>query len=117
MLRYLATVTSLLMVAVAILGAQAPAADVPDVGKMVAAAKTPADHRALAEHYEREAAAARASAEMHRKMAAEYRKAGGPAVKAQLPEHCEGLVKVYESAAKDFEAMARAHREMAEAKK
>jgi hypothetical protein len=114
MLRYLATASALL-IAVAILPAWAPAAE--DVPKMIGAAKTPADHQALATYYEREATAARANAEMHRKMAEEYRKAGGPAVKAQLPEHCDGLVKYYEGAAKDLEAMAAAHREMAGAKK
>lgn len=114
MLRYLATV-GLLTVAVAI-AAPLRAADTSDVEKMMGAAKTPADHRALAEHYEREATAAKASAAMHRKMAADYRKAGGPAAKAQLPEHCDGLVRVYEGAAKDLEAMARIHRDLAGAK-
>jgi hypothetical protein len=94
---------------------QAHGSNTSDVDHRIATAKTPADHRALAEYYDREAATAKANAEMHRKMGAEYRKMGGAASKAQLPEHCEGLVKVYESAAKDFEALARAHRQMADA--
>src|ERR1700674_4125480 len=42
--------------------------------RMVTQAKTPADHEKLAKMYDAEAAKARASAEMHHKMAEAYRK-------------------------------------------
>lgn len=121
----LAALGGVLVVAVAFAGCtkprstamQAHGTNTADIDHMIATAKAPADHRALAEYYDREAATAKANAERHRKMAAEYRKMGGAAAKAQLPEHCDGLVKYYEGAAKDFEALARAHREMAGAAK
>src|SRR5262249_6751221 len=61
--------------------------------EQVAAAKTAADHEALAAEYDRKATEAKAQAEEHRAMAKAYRKAGGAAAKAQLPEHCEGLAR------------------------
>jgi hypothetical protein len=57
----------------------------------VKAAKTAADHEALAADYDRMAADAKTHAAEHRSMAKAYRAAGGPAVKAQLPEHSDGL--------------------------
>lgn len=81
--------------------------------EQVKAAKSPADHEALAADYERMATEAKAHAEEHRKMAKAYRAAGGPAVKAQLPEHCEGLATFYDGVAKEYAAMASAHRELA----
>jgi len=83
----------------------------------VTAAKTAADHTALAAEYDELAKEAQAKAEEHRAMAAAYRKAGGAAAKAQLPEHCDGLVTVYEGAAKNYAEMARAHRELAQGSK
>ena len=110
---YRAATRALLVIALIVPPVQLGAAEM-DVDTMVSAATTPADHRALAARYAAEAADARAKAEMHRKMAASYRKTGGAALKAQLPEHCDALVNVYEGAAKEFEAMASAHREMAD---
>jgi hypothetical protein len=85
--------------------------------QMVAGAKTSADHAALAAEYDKLAKDAQAKAEEHRAMAAAYRRATGPAAKQQLPEHCDGLVKLYEGAAKDYTAMAAAHRELAKTTK
>jgi hypothetical protein len=79
----------------------------------VKAAKTAADHEALAADYDRMAADAKTHAAEHRSMAKAYRAAGGPAVKAQLPEHCEGLAKFYDGVAKEYAAMAGAERELA----
>lgn len=88
------------------------AADDP-MEQKVTGAKTGEDHAALAAEYERLAKESQAKAEEHRAMAAAYRRAGGPAVKAQLPEHCNGLVKIYEGAAKEYAAMAAAERDLA----
>ena len=82
--------------------------------KMVAGAKTAADHQKLASMYEAEAAKARASAETHRKMAEAYRKAGGSWVeKLHFDQHCDGLVKSYTAAAEAYDALAKGEREMA----
>jgi hypothetical protein len=84
-----------------------------DMEKMISAAKTAADHEAIAAQYEREAAAARGQAAEHRKMAESYRKVGGAVVaKLRLGDHCEKLAKSYDEAAQQNEALAKAHREM-----
>jgi hypothetical protein len=105
--------------AIALIGGDARPGTAADanLNQMVAGAKTSADHAALAAEYEKLAKDAQAKAEEHRAMAAAYRRAGGPSAKAQLPEHCDGLVKVFEGAAKDYTAMAAAHRELAKGSK
>jgi len=82
--------------------------------EMITAAKTPAEHEKLAAQYEREAKAARAKAEEHKKMADAYRKASGPLIeKLHFDQHCDALVKSYTSMADEFEALAKAEREAA----
>ena len=82
--------------------------------EMITAAKTLAEHEKLAAHYEREAKAARAKAEEHKKMADAYRKAGGPLIeKLHFDQHCDALVKSYTSMADDLEALAKAEHEAA----
>jgi len=82
--------------------------------EMITAAKTLAEHEKLAAHYEREAKAARAKAEEHKKMADAYRKAGGPLIeKLHFDQHCDALVKSYTSMADELEALAKAEREAA----
>jgi hypothetical protein len=88
-----------------------------DIEDKIASAKTAADHEAIAKWYDEQAKAAEGKAAEHRKMGQEYQKAGGPAAKAQLPAHCDGLVKIYTNAASELEAMAKAHREMAKTAK
>ncbi|MBI3770121.1 MAG: hypothetical protein HY271_16735 [Deltaproteobacteria bacterium] len=86
--------------------------------QIVTQAKTPADHERLAKMYDAESAKARASAEMHRKMAEAYRKAGGSWVeKLHFDQHCDGLVTSYTTAAEEYEALAKAEREMAKGMK
>src|SRR5713101_2529876 len=81
---------------------------------MITAAKTPAEHEKLAAHYEREAKAARAKAEEHKKMADAYRKAGGPLIeKLHFDQHCDALVKSYTATADEFEALAKAEHDAA----
>lgn len=85
--------------------------------KMVESAKTPEDHRALAAHYNAEAATARAKAEEHEQMASWYKKAGeGPKKIPNAPgtiEHCDNLVKHYKALADEYAALAKAHESMA----
>lgn len=109
-----------LAVAAAAVALAAPLAaradDQADMAKMVANAKTAADHEALATHYDKEAAEARAQAEVHRKMAATYQsgtssgKGSGP---VPLPQHCMNLAKDYDDAAANYTALAAAHRVLA----
>ena len=88
------------------------AAEDMDIDAKIAAAKTPADHEAIAAYYDAQAKEAHAKAAEHAKMAKEYRSVGALA-KGRFPEHCEGLARIYASAAKEYEAMAKSHRDMA----
>lgn len=90
-----------------------------DIATMVANAKSPADHEAIAQYYEREEAQAKTEAETHRKLAETYKKFT-PEVRPgtewkNMAEHCEEMARHYEAVAKDDAALAAAHR--AEAKK
>ena len=86
--------------------------------KMIATAKSSAEHEALAKEFETEASAAKAKAVEHRKMAEGYKKIGGPLIeKWHLDQHCEALAKSYETGAKENEALAKAHRELAKSAK
>jgi hypothetical protein len=52
-------------------------ADDFDVDKAIAAAKTAADHEAIAAYFDKEAAEAQAKADNHAKMEEAYKKLGG----------------------------------------
>lgn len=81
----------------------------------IASAKTPEEHRAIADAYATEAENLRAHAMAHRHMDSSYNEPGYLSQKLGLPRHCRALVQSYEAAAKDADALAKAHREMAEA--
>lgn len=90
-----------------------------DIATMVANAKAPADHEAIAQYYDQEAAQAKAEADTHRKLAETY-KSFTPAVRPgtewkNMAHHCEEMARHYAAVAKDDAALAAAHR--AEAKK
>lgn len=92
----------------------APDAPAPELARQIETARTPADHLALAAHYEREAAAARTVAARHEKMsrsyqASPYEKGGG-----SMRAHCQSLVRTYQSAAAQYDAIAQDHRQMAQ---
>ncbi len=93
---------------------EARAADCSDLDGKIAAAKTAADHDAIAACYDDMAKEAQAKADEHKKMGAAYRKEQGPAAgKFNLPQHCDSFVKIYTNEAKTYEEMAKAHRQMA----
>ena len=102
----------------------AHALDAADLPKAIENAKTPADHEAIAAYFDEQAKGARATAEMHRKMGATYKKESSPPPKSggaahlfhtQMGEHCDDLATKYEKVAKDYEAMAAEHRAQAKA--
>ena len=85
-----------------------------DIDKMIANAKTAADHEAIAAAYEKQAADAKAQAAMHAEMGKEYAKVGGALIgKQHVDAHCDSLTKLYEKIAKEDEALAKAHKAMA----
>jgi len=80
----------------------------------VAAAKTPADHEAIAKAYDAEAAAAEAKAKAHEGLARTYRAGGAPkASSTAMVGHCDRLMKSYSAAAVEYRALAAEHRKLA----
>ncbi len=86
----------------------------PAIQKQIEAARTPADHEALAAYYVKQAAEARARATEHRAMGKAYsitppggRGGGSWAV------HCNATATSYDDIAARYDAMASEHRQMA----
>ena len=90
-----------------------------DIDKMIASAKTAADHQAIADYYKQQAKEAQEQADVHKKMAQTYGMAsiGMQATKTHFHRHCEALVRSYESAAKENNDLAKMHEDMAKAAK
>jgi hypothetical protein len=108
------TLAAILVAALALPTTQARAADCSGIEAKIAAAKTAADHEAIAACYDDMAKDAQAKATEHKEMGAAYRKSGGPAVgKLGLPAHCDYFTKAFQDEAKTYEEMAKAHRQMA----
>lgn len=80
----------------------------------IEAAKTTADHEAIAAAYDKEAAAADAKAAAHESMAKTYQAGGSPkGSHTAMAGHCEKLVKQYRAVAEENRQLAAAHRQMA----
>jgi len=95
----------------------ARAADLPAglTAQAIAAAKTPAEHQAIADAYATEAESLRAKANEHRAMDKEYSGPGYQSLKLGAAMHCKKLVQAFEAAAKDADSLATMHRDMAKA--
>jgi hypothetical protein len=81
----------------------------------IGAAKTAAEHDAIAACYDDMAKNAEAKAAEHQKMAKAYSMSGvgNQATKTHFHQHCEALIRSYGAEAKEYTALAKAHREMA----
>lgn len=88
------------------------AADVTEA--QIAAARTPADHEAIAARYDAEAKAADAMAANHEAMAKAYKAAGAKGTQS-MASHCNRLVTQYREAAVEYRSLATEHRVMARA--
>jgi hypothetical protein len=90
-----------------------------DLSTMIEHAKTSADHEAIAARYDKQAAAAKKEAEIHRKMEKSYSVGGasGKGAATALPQHCAALAKHYDDLAQEYTTLAKAHRDMAKAAK
>ena len=85
-----------------------------DMTAAIREAKTPADHNALARHYEAAAEAARLKVKEHKKELEEYETHPYYGKRAQdLKAHCRRLISSYEQVAEANAAMAETHRKMA----
>jgi len=91
------------------------AADCSGLDAKISAAKTAAEHEAIAACYDAMAKDAQAKVDEHKKMAKAYSMSsiGRQATKTHFHEHCEALVRIYESEAKEYDALAKAHDQMA----
>ena len=78
-----------------------------NLNQMIAKAKTPADHEAIAAYYDREAQGNEAKAILHRDSANIYAKPG-------MTAHCNNLSKELHRAAEEDRALAAEHRAMAQ---
>ena len=95
-------------------GAQQTAVTDDNLDQMIASAKAPADHEAIAAFYEQEAADAKKKAALHRSTAETYRKLklGKPVDMAHM---CDGIAAMWDKIAGDDSKLAKAHRQMAKA--
>ncbi len=87
-------------------------AGVPDPAT-IAAAKTPADHEAIAKAYEEEAASLDKLAAMHKNLGETYGQPGGKPWQASQSKHCASVATELAAAAKNERALAAEHRKMA----
>jgi hypothetical protein len=87
-------------------------AGVPDPAT-VAAAKTPADHEAIAKAYDEEAASLDKLAAMHKNLGETYGQPGGKPWQPAMSKHCDSVATELAAAAKNERALAAEHRKMA----
>jgi hypothetical protein len=85
-----------------------------NLNQMIASAKTPADHEAIAAYYEQQAADDKKKATLHREVAATYRKLN-IAKPVYMANMCDNIAAMWEKAAGDTENLAKAHQAMAKA--
>lgn len=122
--RY-ATATALVLFALAshtALAQQEPAHPPPiethelTIDRQVEIAQSMADHEAIAQRLEEDAARFERQATEHEQLAQHYRRSpsrGPKANAANLAHHCERIAKNLKTSAADTRAMARMHREIA----
>ena len=107
---------AMLSVSIAVIGLSCgitALADVPD-SVTISAAKTPADHEAIAKAYEAEAASLEKMAAMHKNLGETYGgQAGGKSWHMAQAKHCKSVASDLASAAKEERALAAEHRKMA----
>ncbi len=111
------TVSAVLSIGLALTGCAgtAPSAPTPSLQQRIEAARSPADHQALAAYFNGEAATARAKAAEHRDMILAYqRQVAGGHGDANMATHCNSLITGYEAIATDYALLAKSHLHMAE---
>jgi len=87
-------------------------AGIPDPAT-ISAAKTPADHEAIAKAYEEEAASLDKLAARHKDLGETYGQPGGKPWQAGQSKHCNGVATELAAAARNERALAAEHHKMA----
>ena len=99
--------------------AQAPGSDLPshamtkELKKLVAVARTKADHQALASHFHREAEELRTKQKEHEDMGFNYVHNGAFKFEPSAAEHCIKIASGYALVAANADELARIHEAMA----
>lgn len=109
-------VLALLSVAILAGCAANPAASSSDVLNKIETAHSRADHELLSSYYAKEAAIARDTVDLHRKMQERYinwQIVVQDRIAAGMVTHCDSLIQTYEKAAVEFDAMSATHQELA----
>lgn len=84
-----------------------------NIEQMIAEAKTPADHEAIAAYYEKEAQEAHQKHAEHQQMSDSYATIPVLKTKTGAVAHCNTIAKNYEKIAKEYAALAKLHKDMA----
>lgn len=90
-----------------------PAAENAVSAAEIEAAKTPAEHEAIAKTFEDEAASLTKKSQMHGEMAKTFSAPGGKPYTAAQAKHCAALEKDYKAAAKQNSELAAIHHQLA----
>lgn len=85
---------------------------IDNVSTSIANAKTAADHEAIAQYFEGQAARARKDAEAHREMLKAYERFGTGKEQMNHASHCKDAIRSFENLAKDYDALAKEHMQM-----
>ncbi len=93
------------------------AQDSKSIEQMIAEAKTPADHKAISAHYEKEAQEAHKKHADHQAMSKSYATIPVLKTKTGAVAHCNTIATNYEKIAKEYEALAKFHKDMAKSAK
>jgi hypothetical protein len=93
-------------------GAQQAVVTDDNLDQMIASAKTPAEHDAIAAFYEQQAADAKKKADLHRRTAETYRSLKIPKP-VYMAEMCDGIAAMWDKIAADNSRLAKAHQDMA----
>lgn len=88
-----------------------------NIEQQIAAAKTPADHEAIAAYYDKQAQEAHQQHAQHEQFSKSYSTVPVLKTKTGAVAHCDTIAKKYEDIAKEYEALAKMHREMAKSAK
>lgn len=113
--RSFIAVAALMLAPVLVSGGNSWAQSAADLERKVMAAKTPADHEAIAALYDKDAEAALKDAQKHRNLAKFYKShpVGRGEGSHGLASHCENIAKNFEESAKALKDLANTHREAA----
>jgi hypothetical protein len=88
-----------------------------NVEQMISAAKTSADHDAIAAYYEKEAQEAHQKHAEHQQYSKSYSTIPVLKTKTGAVAHCDAIAKKYADIAKEYEALAKLHKNMAKSAK